>query len=266
MLKLILWGVANPLEFGAIFASAIAIVRGIYAVITRLVAPYPRLRAVVEGFAALGPDVLRFALQLARAITGRAIPSPALDSRDAELASLRAKLGELEGLRAEVLRLRAVLVAPRPLAVTLGDEVVLGRETIAPPDTIDPERFDRFDPTQTRRSERGSVDLRSLALLACTLGALGSAGVLCMGCPASAQLTRPALGDVDGCEPRTTRCAPNGRPQVCSGSRRWTDADQVCALAVQVAAVCCLTTSPITGAELHACVLADRCIDRDGGL
>ena len=61
------------------------------------------------------------------------------------------------------------------------------------------------------------------------------------------------------------RCAPDGRPQVCSGSRRWTDADAVCALGVNVSAVCCLTRSPVTGAELHACVLAERCLPVDGG-
>jgi hypothetical protein len=53
---------------------------------------------------------------------------------------------------------------------------------------------------------------------------------------------------------------------VCSGSRRWTDADVACVTAGQVAAVCCLTRSPITGRELHACVLAERCIASDGGL
>lgn len=183
MLKLILWGVANPLEFGAIFASAIAIVRGIYAVITRLVAPYPRLRAVVEGFAALGPDVLRFALQLARAITGRALPSPALDSRDAELAALRA----------EVRRLKA------------GDEVVIGRPTVTPPAPIEV-----YDATKT---QRGSVDLATVAAIV-----TGSLGVLCAGIALAAwsqgctATRRFVLDHTDGV-PARVQCTP--RTQVC---------------------------------------------------
>lgn len=86
-----------------------------------------------------------------------------------------------------------------------------------------------------------------------------SLALFALGCPASRQLVAPALGPVDGCEPQATRCSPEGRPQVCSGSHRWTDADVVCATAAQVAAVCCLTISPVTGASLHACVTADRC-------
>lgn len=102
-------------------------------------------------------------------------------------------------------------------------------------------------------TQLGAVDVRTLVAVALALV------VAAVGCPASRQLTRPALGAVDGCEPRATRCSPDGRPQVCSGSRRWTDADGVCTHGVNVAAVCCLTTSPVTGNALHACVLAERC-------
>lgn len=113
--------------------------------------------------------------------------------------------------------------------------------------------------------ERGSISLRALLAIVVGLAVVLPLGVALYGCPASRQLTRPALGPVDGCEPRSTRCAPDGRPQVCSGSRRWTDSDNVCALSVNVSAVCCLTRSPVTGAELHACVLAERCLPVDGG-
>jgi hypothetical protein len=112
--------------------------------------------------------------------------------------------------------------------------------------------------------ERGSIDVRSMLVVVVGLSVVLPLGVAITGCPASRQLTRPALGAVDGCEPRATRCAPDGRPQVCSGSRRWTDADSVCALGTNVAAVCCLTRSPVTGAELHACVLAERCLGDSG--
>jgi len=119
-----------------------------------------------------------------------------------------------------------------------------------------------FDP---HRTMRGHTSLSAALAAVALLGIAGAVGLMVMGCPVSQQLTRPALGPVDGCEPRSTRCAPDGRPQVCSGSRRWTDADVACVTAGQVAAVCCLTTSPITGRELHACVLAERCLPVDGG-
>lgn len=83
------WAVANPEASFALFASIVALIRGVYALVSRLVAPYPRLRAGVEAIAALGPDVLRFALQAGRAVTGKPLPSLALDTRDEELARLR---------------------------------------------------------------------------------------------------------------------------------------------------------------------------------
>ena len=127
------------------------------------------------------------------------------------------------------------------------------RQTIAP-DVVAAARRASDD------GQRGSVETGAVGYLL----VLAAVVLAAVGCPASRQLTRPALGDVDGCEPRATRCSPTGRPQVCSGSRRWTDADVVCVTAGQVAAVCCLTTSPITGAELHACVTADRCLPDAG--
>ena len=56
---------------------ATALMRVIYAIISRAVAPYPRLRALVESVAALMPDVVRATLQLAAVATGR--PAPRLD-------------------------------------------------------------------------------------------------------------------------------------------------------------------------------------------
>jgi hypothetical protein len=157
--------------------------------------------------------------------------------------------------------LRAVADSLNPPEAT-----VLERATVAPPEPIAPRAFDPA--AHITRGElppidgqRGSVDLAGLVGCLVVATALGSA---LAGCPTSRQLTRPALGAVDGCEPRATRCAPDGRPQVCSGSRRWTDADSVCATGANVAAVCCLTRSPVTGAELHACVLAERCLGDSG--
>ena len=49
------WASAHP----EALAAAVVAVRALYALASRLVAPYPRARAVVEALAALGPDVLR---------------------------------------------------------------------------------------------------------------------------------------------------------------------------------------------------------------
>lgn len=137
--------------------------------------------------------------------------------------------------------------------------------SIVPPAPFDPHARQPIPPV-TRDGQRGHTSISAAVVALVLSGLLLATGAMVMGCPASQQLTRPALGAVDGCEPRATRCAPDGRPQVCSGSRRWTDADVPCTTAGQVAAVCCLTTSPITGASLHACVTADRCAASDGGL
>lgn len=156
-------------------------------------------------------------------------------------------------------KLPGATVAPR--ALTAAEETVLDVPRAIAPETV---ASIHHATTLSGRDDgqRGSVETGVLGYLL----VLAAVVLAAVGCPASRQLTRPALGNVDGCEPRATRCSPTGRPQVCSGSRRWTDADVVCVTAGQVAAVCCLTRSPITGRELHACVLAERCIDSDGGL
>ena len=95
--RVLTWAFAHPVEATAIATAAIGLLRSLYALLTRLVAPYPRLRAVVEAVAALGPDVLRFLLQIARAITGRPIPSVTLDARDARIAELERQVVALGG-------------------------------------------------------------------------------------------------------------------------------------------------------------------------
>jgi hypothetical protein len=98
------WAVAHPEAALAASAALVALLRALYALVSRVVAPYPRLRAAVEALAALGPDVLRAVLQLARAVSGRPLPSLDLDARDAELASLRAQVARLQAreLRADL--------------------------------------------------------------------------------------------------------------------------------------------------------------------
>ena len=99
--KLIAWCLAHP-DAAAVYAAlVVALLRAVYALLSRLAQPYPRLRAAVEAVAALGPDVARSVLQLYRAITGRPVPSLDLDARDAELAALRARVAELTAARVD---------------------------------------------------------------------------------------------------------------------------------------------------------------------
>jgi hypothetical protein len=100
--QVVAWCLAHPDTALALAAALVALLRGLYAALSRLATPYPRLRAALEAVAALAPDVLRFAVMVARAVTGRAIPMPAVDARDAEIATLRARVAELAGDRATV--------------------------------------------------------------------------------------------------------------------------------------------------------------------
>ena len=77
--------------------AVVSVLRAAYALLARLVAPYPRLRAAVEAVAAIGPDPIRAILQALRAVTGRALPWTVADARDAEIAALRAEVARLQG-------------------------------------------------------------------------------------------------------------------------------------------------------------------------
>lgn len=107
---------------------ATALMRVIYAVISRAVAPYPRLRALVESVAALMPDVVRAVLQLAAVATGR--PAPRLDLAPPDPEAVRWRE------RAEAAERRvAELAAAGGSAAPVGhvDETTReGRATIAP--------------------------------------------------------------------------------------------------------------------------------------
>ena len=89
------WAVAHPIEAGALLSALVAALRVLYAGLARVLAPYPRVRASLEALAALAPDLLRAAVMLARAVTGLPLPSLAVDSRDAEIAQLRARVAAL---------------------------------------------------------------------------------------------------------------------------------------------------------------------------
>lgn len=110
-------------------------------------------------------------------------------------------------------------------------------------------------PIEPRRGF-AAVDALAIAL---GVGALAFTAVALSGCP---------LAPPDMCTPRDTRCAPDGIPEVCSSTQRWTRG--VPAEPCPSAAQCCRTMSP-WGRALHACVPATACIPespvaaRDGG-
>ena len=100
--------------------------------VSRLAAPHPRARAVVEAIAAASPDVLRAFGELYRAATGRTLPLPSIDARDAEIARLRdviaAQAARLQALGSADVRAQDPLsrrATPVP-PVALGLMVLLG--------------------------------------------------------------------------------------------------------------------------------------------
>ena len=115
---------SNP----ALLALIVVALRVLYAVLSRVVAPYPRARAAVEAVAALGPDVLRAVQQAASAATGRPVAS--LDARhpDDDREALRARAEAAERRVAEL-----AAAAPPSAPVSRVDETTReGRATIAP--------------------------------------------------------------------------------------------------------------------------------------
>lgn len=105
------WITLHALEIPLYLAVATALARIVYGLVARLVAPYPRLRAAVEALAAASPDVLRGLAQLYRAVTGRDLPMPLIDARDAELARLRDQLAVSQSERIELRARLAELVS-----------------------------------------------------------------------------------------------------------------------------------------------------------
>jgi len=127
----------------------------------------------------------------------------------------------------------------------------------APPAPIEPDGAR----TQTIRAVgdsdrglRGFSRRGPLVALAFALGALvlaPIAGALLSGCP---------LPPADGCTPLATRCSPEGVPQSCSPSQRWTSGALQRPCAQRAAgSVCCRARSPY-GTELYACVPQSVCL------
>jgi len=219
--KAIAWAIAHPDAAAAYAALAVALLRALYALLSRLVQPYPRLRAAVEAIAALGPDVARAGLQGYRALTGRPVPSLDLDARDAEIAALRARVAELAASRVDT-------GAP-----------LVGRPGGSP--------------------GRASVGAMVALALGATAALLLMAAAL-PGCPsvihepAVAPPPGACVRGATACHLGTPfRCGPDGWSQAdrrCGGL--GTDAAQV---------VCCTTPSALRpGATVAACVPPSACV------
>lgn len=191
----------------------------------------PHLHALYLWCLAHPAEVLALALFVAANVYNRLQAGPA----KAALARVIDRLSALNRAGAD-----------KPLSLPL-----IGRSTFdavvtpaVPPAAIEP------------RKGFAAVDALAIAL---GVGALCFAAVALAGCP---------LAPPDMCTPRDTRCAPDGIPEVCSSTQRWTRG--VPAEPCPATAACCRTMSP-WGRALHACVPATACIPespvaaRDGG-
>lgn len=69
------WLNTHALSIAIYLSLAAGLLRALYAMLARILAPYPRARAFVEAVAAMAPDVLRFIGQVYALLTGRALPS-----------------------------------------------------------------------------------------------------------------------------------------------------------------------------------------------
>jgi hypothetical protein len=93
---------AYLIEHPELLALLVLLVRAVYAAVSRLVQPYPRVRAAVESVAALGPDVLRATQQAASAVTGRPVASLDVRHPDDDRAALLARAEAAERRVAEL--------------------------------------------------------------------------------------------------------------------------------------------------------------------
>lgn len=112
-------------------------------------------------------------------------------------------------------------------------------------DTV-PQADAKGSTTSDKGSHGGTVPPLPLLLVLGTVGAFAACA---------------SLPPAEGCTPRSTRCSPSGRPQVCSASTRWTNVSETACASVD--AVCCAATDP-DGHPTHACIPATACA-ADGG-
>jgi hypothetical protein len=169
----------DPVRLPLALALLAAVARVLYAIVSHVVAPYPRARAAVEAVVALLPDVLRSGLQLVAVVTGRA--PPILDARlpdpraDADVRRRVEILDQLRDAEAE----RDALAA-RVAELTASTEPGRLRHTVVPGGDEEPAA-----PAVTSRhriarpAESGHARLWVLALLVLVgCGASASGGAL----------------------------------------------------------------------------------------
>lgn len=119
-----------------VLAAVAALGRVLYALLSRLVQPYPRVRAAVEAVVALLPDVVRSVLQIVSAWTGR--PAPRLDvlppDPRVEERAVRLAGSDLTLLRATVIDLQTErdALARRVAELTAAEEPGRLRPTVVP--------------------------------------------------------------------------------------------------------------------------------------
>ncbi len=135
-----------------------------------------------------------------------------------------------------IARYQIVAGEPRPSAPTV------------PPRVIAPDVTRTMRGNDSGSALRGFVALDAMALAAAVFVLAASAAALA-GCPLPPQ---------DFCTPRDTRCAPDGVPEVCSSTQRWTrgSPSEPC----PAPAACCRTRSPYGGRDVHACVPVSACL------
>jgi hypothetical protein len=162
----------DPVRLPLALALLAAVARVLYAIVSHVVAPYPRARAAVEAIVALLPDVLRSGLQLVAVVTGR--PAPKLDALPPNPA-----LGDLRHDVAELIEERDAL-ARRVAELTASTEPGRLRHTVVPGGDEEPAA-----PAVTSRhriarpAESGHARLWVLALLVLVgCGASASGGAL----------------------------------------------------------------------------------------
>jgi hypothetical protein len=116
-------------RFPVALALFAALLKVVYAIVSRIVSPYPRARAAVEAVAALMPDVLRSLAQAFTVLTGR--PAPTLDLRAPDPEAVRWR-ERAEAAERRVAELAAAGNPAAPVERTVDETTRAERPTVAP--------------------------------------------------------------------------------------------------------------------------------------
>ncbi len=169
----------DPVRLPLALALLAAVARVLYAIVSRVAAPYPRARAAVEAVVALLPDVLRAGLQLVAVATGR--PAPRLDlvpaDPRAEERAVHLAAGEVMGLRATVVDLTEErdALARRVAELTAAEEPGRLRPTVVPGEEPRVNEATRAAVTGRHRIPPGTMGALCLALACAGCGSTDGA-------------------------------------------------------------------------------------------